>query len=539
MIPWLQKTLTGEDAYQIDEGGQAVAFIDIGTNSIRLLLVHVQPNGTYSVINERKETIRLGEGEFETHHLQPVAIERALLVCQRFAEMAESAGAVEMIAVATSATREATNRVEFLRRLYEEASLEVHAISGREEARLIYLGVSRGEHLGDKLGLFVDIGGGSTELIVGDQLQYHFLDTTKLGAIRLASLFPGDEEGRISKQLYKDMQTYVRNSAIRTVQTIHSRWPDGLDHMIGSSGTIENLADIAVRRFHGRSREPDDVLSYDQLQTLVKDLRRLPSEERKDVPGINRSRADIIVPGAAILDTLMRDLGFDQIRVSLRSLRDGLLVDYMARYGLLEDRADSSIREQSVLRLGRSQQFDEQHAQKVTELALQLFDTSRAAGLHDLGRWERELLGHAAMLHDIGVSLSYSDHHTHSYYFIRNADLLGFNQQEVDIIAVTALYHRKSYPRKKHPEFASLDPQSQSIVVVLGALLSMSEGLDRSHMGLVQQVRLIDQPDDVTLLEIRSDQDIPLEVWGVQHHEKAFRRAFGTKLRTLQIWKEK
>lgn len=507
--------------------GQMVAFIDIGTNSIRLLLVQIQPDGTYLAVTERKETIRLGEGEFETKRLQPEAMDRALVVCRKLSDMATASGATEIVAVATSATREAANRTEFLEKLKRQAGLDVHAISGREEARLIYLGVSRGENMDDKTGLFIDIGGGSTELIVGTQEHYRYLTTTKLGAIRLAGLFPGDECGRMKKEAYGQLKDYIRDVSIRSIQNIQKLWADELGLVIGSSGTIENLADIAARRFLKRSREPDDLLTYDQLQTVVKDLRKLTVEERKKVPGINSGRVDIIVAGAAILDVLLDDLGLREVRVTSRTLRDGLLIDYLSRTGVPEADAGLSIRQQSVLRLGRSQAFDEEHARRVMDLATQLFDSGLAAGIHELGAWHRELLSHAAMLHDIGTSLSYSEHNAHSYYFIRNADLLGFNQEEVDIIAATAYYHRKAYPRKRDVEYASLDEDSQQVVSVLGVLLSLAESLDRSHMGLVEDVSLTADGDGAIDIRLRTRHDAPLEMWGIHYHEKAVKRAFG------------
>src|SRR5882672_6828597 len=169
--------------------GRVVGFVDMGTNSVRLLLVRIRPNHAYSILNSQKEVIRLGDHEFGERRLQKAAMNRAVLVCRRFAELARASGAEEIVAVATSATREARNKAEFLRRLKREAGIEFHTVSGKEEARLIYLGVASGIHLGRKRALFIDIGGGSTELVLGDQEQPLYLDSLRLGAIRLTSLF--------------------------------------------------------------------------------------------------------------------------------------------------------------------------------------------------------------------------------------------------------------------------------------------------------------------------------------------------------------
>jgi exopolyphosphatase/guanosine-5'-triphosphate,3'-diphosphate pyrophosphatase len=506
---------------------KVVGFIDLGTNSIRLLLVRIYPNKSYTILSERKETIRLGEGEFQREKLRPEAMDRAVVVCQKFTAMARSQGAEEIIAYATSATREAQNRKRFLFRLKEEAKLEVHVISGKEEARLTYLGVASGLNMGELQGLFIDIGGGSTEVSVGDQQEYFYLDTLKLGAIRLSTLFMDQDEGPISIERYELIRDYVRDSAIRTLQRAHRYH---LEMCIGSSGTIENLADIAVSQFQGRRRDPGDKVTYQQLRQVVENLCALSLTERKKVPGINPDRADIIIGGAAILDTMMDELGLKEFQVSERSMRDGMLVDYLTRMEGDDAKEHLNFREASVLRLGRSLGFDEDHARHVAYLALNLFDNTKDAGWHDLSLRERELLEYAALLHDVGVSLSYSSHQAHSYYFIINADLLGFDQTEIAIIGATALFHRKRFPRKRDPEFASLDKNSQGTVEVLGTLLSIAEALDRSHMGLVRSVETEAIGKRKALLRIHAVEDCPLEMWGVEHHDKAFRRAFGKQL---------
>jgi exopolyphosphatase/guanosine-5'-triphosphate,3'-diphosphate pyrophosphatase len=299
---------------------------------------------------------------------------------------------------------------------------------------------------------------------------------------------------------------------------------------VGSSGTIENLADIALRNFHQRRREPDDVLTHEALRGVVGLLCGLSLEDRSRVPGINPDRADIIISGAAILDTIMGELGLKEIHISERSMRDGMLVDYLNRIDYGDSEQEVSFREASVLRLGRSLGFDEEHARHVSRLALILFDIAKKQGLHDLTRRERELLEYAAMLHDVGVSLSYSNHQAHGYYFITNAELLGFDQTEIAIMATTTLFHRKKFPRKRDQEFVALDDRSQEIVRILGVFLSIAEGLDRSHMGLVRDMELELVGKRKALLRIQATQDCPLEVWGVEFHDKAFRKTFKRSL---------
>jgi exopolyphosphatase/guanosine-5'-triphosphate,3'-diphosphate pyrophosphatase len=516
--------------------GRVVAFIDIGTNSLRLLLVRINPNQSYTVLSDQKEVVRLGEGEFVEQHLQLEAMQRAALVSRGFADMARLNGAEEIIAVATSATREAENRDEFLRLLKHEAKLDVHVVSGREEARLIYLGVSNSVHLGEKKALFIDIGGGSTEVVVGSQAGYDHLDSLKLGAIRLTSLFfVPDESGPVSPERYAVIQQYVRNTAVRTVQAISQY---SLDFIVGSSGTIENLADIAVQRFSKRRRQREDTVKFSQLQQVIEHLCSLPLEERRRVPGINPERADIIIPGGAIIETLMHDLGIQELRVSDRGLRDGLLVDYLSRHVETAELQKTSVRARSVLQLGRACHFDEGHARHVANLALQLYDSGAQAGLYSLDGWERELLEYAAQIHDVGMFLAYSNHHEHSYYLIRNADLLGFDQREIAIMANAALFHRKAMPsKKKHPEFAGLDRRAQKVAELFALILRIAESLDRSHTGAIHTARLQPGKGGEIILEVKGEGDYQLELWGVQAYTGDFEEVFGRKLAIKDLGK--
>lgn len=505
-----------------------VAFLDIGTNSVRMLLARIDPDHSFSIISQQKEVVRLGEGEFRDRKLQPQAIRRAVLVCQQFVEMARANGAAEIIAVATSASREAVNQTSFLRKLNREAQLDVRVISGKEEARLIYLGVVSGLNLGDRRALFLDIGGGSTETIIGTQAQHDFLDSIKLGAIRLTSRFftPGDI-GPVPPRLYERIKQYVRTTSIRTLQELR-KWRT--DMVVGSSGTICNLAEIAMRMVHKRPWKRDDNLTLVDLQQVIPRLCECTLEERAKIPGINPERADIIVAGAAILETILQDLNLPELRVSERGLREGLPIDYLSRMEHQPALEMRSFREKSVFQLGRSCGFDEPHARNVVRLAHELFDSAFQIGLHELGEWERDLLEYAALLHDIGSFLSYSAHRSHSYYFIRNADLLGFDQTEIAIVAATALFHGKSLPQMKNPEFAELDKRARKIVRTLCVFLRMAETLDRSHSGAVTHARLLRTNGDIVRMEITATGNCQLEMWGIKRHEPAFEQVFQRKL---------
>lgn len=506
-----------------------IAFIDIGTSSVRLLLMRVNPDRSYTILSDEKEVVRLGEGVFVDQNLSREAIERTTLVCNNFAETARGNGASEIYTVATSATREAKNKKELLESLKQEADLDARIVSGLEEARLIYLGTSRGINLGDAQGLFIDIGGGSTKLIIGNQSQYQFLDTFKLGALRLTSLFSlHDETGTLPPARYALIQRHVRNATVRSLTTIRQY---RIDFALGSSGTIENLADIAAYRFLNRPRERNDVLRFDHLEIVVETLLSLSPEERREIPGISPHRAENIVAGAAILHTLMQDLEIPEIRISEHGLRFGLLNEYLLRSERAKLMEGMSEREHSVLQFGRACGFDEAHARNVARVATELFESAKMLQLHEFGEWERELLEYAALLHDIGTFLSHTNHQDHTYYLVNNADLLGFDQTEINIIATLGFYHRKKSPKEKHRQFMNLEKRSREIVRGLAIFLQLAESLDHSHTGVIRRVRFRKPDDKKIVLEIIANQDCQLEAWGVHNQKKAFKKTFGQKLK--------
>jgi len=514
---------------KIGASGRIVAFVDIGTNSVRMLVVRFNPNHSYSVLTRQKQQVRLGEGEFDEEELTPEAMDRTCVVCRRFVDLARSFGAEEFVAVATSAAREASNQKILLNRLRHESQIDVRVISGLEEARLIYLGVASGLHLGEREGFFIDIGGGSTEISVGGQQQFHLLESFRLGAIRLTNLFFSENlSAPVRPDQYRVVQQYVRNAIIPTVQKIKKH---KIDLAVGSSGSIMNLADIAQKTLHPEGNIPTGVITYRDLRKIIDLLCDVPLEERRKVPGINPERADIIIAGAVILETFMKEIGLETMTTTGRGLQDGLLMDYLSRMDDFPLFGTLSPRERSVLQLGRSCGINEAHARTVTRLALEIFDSAREIKLHNYGDRERELLEYAAFLHDIGSFISFTNHHAHSYYIIKNSDLLGFDQKEIDIIANIAKFHRKKKPRKKHfdlPEFAD---NEQRMVLVLAMIIRLCESLDRSHSGFVQHAEFVRADKNEVMLDIIAENDCQLEIWGVEAEQRTFEKVFSRRLK--------
>jgi exopolyphosphatase/guanosine-5'-triphosphate,3'-diphosphate pyrophosphatase len=511
---------------------ETVAYIDIGTNSVRLMVVRLAPGHSWAVLSMQKETVRLGEGEFgEVRQLQPAAMERAAMVCARFAELARTHGATRFVTVATAATREARNGGEFVRLLRETAGLTAHVVSGKEEARLIYLGLLSRVHV-ESRALVIDVGGGSTEVAVGDSTGADIVESISLGAIRLFTEGPRpDAEGRYGSQDYETLKHRVRLTSQHTLRDVGRPGAKAF----ATSGTAVNLAAAAARSLHGRTSGRDEPLTRKDLRTLAKQLRAMSTAERRAMPGLAPARADIIVAGAAILETLMEDLGLETITaLDECGLREGLLLDDLARAGQFELGQRAGVRKRSVLQLARSTRFDEPHARQVARLALELFDSARAARLHRLGPEERELLEYAALLHDIGTFLSYTRHHQHTYYLIRHADLVGFDQGEVAVIAATAYFHRKALPAPRFEAFAGLDPRSRKVVRRLGALLRLAEYLDRGHAAVIRHARLRREAGSL-LLELQTAGDWSLEEWSLERRRESLEKALGYPIGVIAV----
>ena len=509
--------------------GHVFAAIDIGTNSVRLAVVRIE-NGVPTTLAVHREVVRLGEGEFETNRMTPAAIERGALVCSRFADVARGFGAHEIVALATSAVREAENREDFIERVRELADLEVSVISGMEEARLIFLGVSSGIDLGSRNAVLIDIGGGSTEVMVGSGEGYKMLDSMKLGAVRLSNQFT-PTGGPVTPEGYNKIKSYVRGVATQPVRRVREQ---GFELMLGSAGTITTLGDIIAKRYPQQTQGAQRIhtFSVQELRETAAFLSRLSLIERRKVPGMDAGRAEIIVAGSAIVLTLMEEFGAERLQVSDRGLRDGILLDYQLREKDARERFQHhSVRRRSILQLASACNYEAQHSAHCAFLALRMFDELKKLGAHNYGDAERELLEYAALTHDIGMFLSHSNHQKHAYYLIRNSDLLGFTDTEIDLIANVALYHRKGIPKKRHQNLAELDREGRQCVNVLASMLRAAEGLDRSHLGLVRDIQLSEnRKPKQFVLNLISDNDCQLEIWGLQNSRDLFEFVFGAPL---------
>jgi exopolyphosphatase/guanosine-5'-triphosphate,3'-diphosphate pyrophosphatase len=503
-----------------------IAAIDCGTNSIHMIVVRIRPDLSFEVIDREKEMVRLGSGGLDGRALTNEGTTAALQAFSRFRRLAESHQVEEILAAATSAVREAENGGEFLAAVARETGIKPQVISGTEEARLIHLAAVYGVDVAGASAVVVDIGGGSVEITHGAGTSLRVAKSFKLGVIRLTERFvhsdplSGRDERKLVRHIDEDLAKYLRD--IRS---------SGFDRVIGTSGTILSLGTVAVAE---RRRATDEIRN---LRVPTKQIRRLRKEvtdqsisERMKLPGLDPRRADLIVAGAVLLDTVLRHLQATEITLCDFALREGLVLDYIQRNRKHIAQAGQypDVRRRSVVELAERCSYWPDHAHQIARLSLSVFDQTRS--VHGLTDREREWLDFAAVLHDVGTHISYPRHHKHSYYLIKNGDLRGFEPQEAEIIALIARYHRKSPPRKTHPGFSALSPKKREAVRTLAAILRFAETLDRSHAQMVSGVELHDRGEEY-LVKLRTSGDAELELWAAQRQIQPLERALGKPIR--------
>jgi exopolyphosphatase/guanosine-5'-triphosphate,3'-diphosphate pyrophosphatase len=504
-----------------------IAAIDVGTNSIHMIVVQVRPDLSFEVIDREKEMVRLGAGGLDGRALTPEAMHAALQVLSKFRRLAESHKVDEVIAVATSATREAENGGEFLQTVTRQTGIRPRVISGTEEARLIHLAAVYGVSVPGDVAVVIDIGGGSVEVTRGAGPAIELGKSFKLGVIRLTERFVKSDplEARDERKLVR----YIDSEIGKYLNQIARA---GFDRVIGTSGTILSLGSVASVAGGLAPGAPlrNRRFSAKQIRRVRKDVVALDLEERLRVPGLEPRRADLAVAGAILLDEILRRLGAEEITLCDLSLREGLVLDYIARHRKEIAQADRypDVRRRSVFELAERCNYWPEHSQHVARLTVALFDQTRA--IHGLTDREREWLEYAAILHDIGVHISYEGHHKHSYYLVKNGDLRGFEPDEIEAIALVARYHRQATPKRKHDGFGDLRRRMRRTVRTLAAILRLAESLDRSHSQTITGLELHDRGDD-DLLQLRTSGDAELELWAAARHAPPFERLTGKPLR--------
>ncbi len=515
--------------------------IDLGSNSWRLVVFTYQPGPPsdhgpwWKRTDELYETVRIGAGLGATGRLSNEAISRGLetlTVFERFCR-ANGLDPEDVHAVATSAIRDASNRADFVRRAERRTGLRIEVLSEDEEAFFGYVAAINTSTMTD--GVVLEIGGGSLQLIrVADRLA-HERGSFPLGAVLLTEeLLPGPGPAK-KKELER-----VRDRVRETLGDLGwlaapSETPEApageRRRLVGLGGAVRNLAAAA----HQHTDDLDlGVQGYritrETLDGLVRTLARLPASERAAVPGIKPGRADIVLAAALVLQTVLQLGEFEDVEATEAGLREGAFLARTLLAGQAQPLFDD-VREAAVRNLAIQYESDIAHVEHVARLSLQMFDSLVQQDLLAPLPGERDLLKAAAMLHDVGMTIAYDDHHKHSRYLIVSAELPGFDPRERALIAQISRYHRKGTPKLGELEGLA-EPGDEELLERCSVILRLAEHLERGRDQSVSQARLRANGGGVDLHLDAVGQDLILPRWSVERYGdgEAFERVFGRRL---------
>ncbi|HEY3866555.1 MAG TPA: Ppx/GppA phosphatase family protein [Solirubrobacteraceae bacterium] len=521
---------------------ERLAVIDLGSNSFRLV-VFTAADGWWKRTDEIYEPVRIGEGLAASGRLGERPMKRALATLDVFAHFCRAAGLMTdprsarapaggaVDAVATSAIRDAENAAEFLTRARELTGLPIRVLSREQEARYGYLAAVNSTTLTD--GCVLDLGGGSLQLVRVEDRLARESGSWRVGAVRMSERFMPPNGPAKRKQL-EELRDHVAG------ELEQADWlPRAGRRLVGIGGTVRSLATAAQRAAGLPSNGVQGmVIEREALDQLVERLAALPAAERSSIPGVKPARADLILAGALVVQVALEAGGFDGLEATEAGLREGVFFErLLAGQGSDADRSPlfEDLRRTSVMNLATRYNVDAAHTRHVAALALGMFDELARLGLHDGDARERELLWAACMLHDIGMSVDYDDHHKHSRYLILNGGLPGFTPIEVATIAQAARYHRKGMP-DPGPLAALFEPDDMARLNRCAVLLRLAEDLERSRDQLVRgvDISLLDgKPDEgggtaggEVELRVIADGEAAVPRWAASRETELFARAF-------------
>jgi exopolyphosphatase/guanosine-5'-triphosphate,3'-diphosphate pyrophosphatase len=524
--------------------GLRVAAVDIGSNSVRLEVAEARQSGDYRVLTDERETVGLGSTD-AAGNLTPDRIEHALRAVSHMVDAARGYGAEEIELVATAAVRDAGNRHELIDKIREQTGLPVRVLTGDEEARFAHDSVAHAFDLAGVQAAVLDIGGGSTEIAVSTSGVIERLASAPIGAVRLTDRCVEADDGTVTSDAFVQMR---RIAATELDAALDRDWPRA-GVVFGTGGTFTTLAAIIIEEAarsgdQRSSRVPPGAsvrgfeLRLAEVAHLVHRLRRMDAQQLASVRGLSSSRSRIIIAGLVIVETAMRKLGVNTLRVHDRGVRDGVLLGLVRRRLDAEpDNADKQQRRtRGVLAFGRRCGFEETQSEHVRNLALSIYDQYAAMieSEDDIApAWatgeNRELLAAGALLRDVGYFVNYTKHHKHAYHLIVHADLPGFTPAQQVLIALIARYHRRAKPKKKHDGFCELGKADRARVRALAGILRLADGLDRTHTGVVGAVRLERQRDGLVLFVDAESEPAP-DIWGGQRKADLFNDEFDEHL---------
>jgi exopolyphosphatase / guanosine-5'-triphosphate,3'-diphosphate pyrophosphatase len=485
---------------------ERVAVADLGSNSWRLVVYGYEP-GTpwWSPVDEIREAVRVGAGMGEERMLQPERIDRALHTAAVFDSFCRASGIDQVETIATSAIRDASNSDELLDAIRASTGLRPRVISGREEARYGWLAIANSTTISDGFGL--DIGGGSIQAMRLADRRLTDAESLPLGSVRVSEEFlPGEKAtAKGMKALRKRVESELAELG----------WWEGGGRLVGIGGTIRNLAAAAMRDTELPLMDAQGFkLERDELEELIELLAGRPASKRGDVRGIKPDRGDVILGGALVLAAALDCGGFDDIEVTEAGLREGVFFERLIGEPELFD----DVRQESVENLAHRFNSEPEHVRRVAALSRDVFDGLAAAGLHDYGDAERELLWAGCLLHDIGTAIDYEYHHRHSHYLILNAGLPGFDPRELLLIGLIARYHRKGDPDASELNGLAR-PDDDARLRLLCAIIRLAEQLERSRDGAIRGVGVATANGRVTLApDADPARDTTVPIWAARQN---------------------
>lgn len=499
-----------------------IAAIDLGTNSFHAVIVDIYSDGSFSTVDRLKEMVLLAEKGIGDR-LTEKAMNRGIDALQKIKTLCDHKNVEKVLAYATSAIREAENGGDFIQRAIDEVGIKINAISGKMEAELIGYAVRHGVSIGRKPVLMVDIGGGSVEFILGNRDTFYFLASKKIGVARMAADIVNSDP--VSERDIKALRDHYRSQLADVAQAFAMHRTHTI---IGCSGTLQNIA-LMISGPSPNLSLNEMIFSNKQFFSIYEKVISMNREDRLKLEGLDEKRADIIAPGLVLMDYLIRAFGIRQVRISEQALREGIVLRYikkeLSEIRNILDQVEP--RERSIHELLRKCNWHEEHSRHVAKLALKLFDAFSEV-LH-LPEGDRELLRYAAYMHDIGYYISHRKHHKHALYLIRNADLKGFREEEIEIMANTARYHRRSTPKSQHKEFDKLSSEVKDRITKLSGILRIADGLDRSHYQNVRNLE-IEKNGEFINLWLTTEEDPQLEIWGAKRKSELFSKITGCKI---------
>src|SRR5262245_32278268 len=508
-----------------------IAAIDIGTNSIHMVIAQATTLGAFEVVDREREVVQIGRDSFAGGRLRADAIRRTVDALARYVQLARRHQVDRILCTATAAVREAKNGGEFLAAARKFAGVTPRVIPGEEEGRLIYLAVKAALGLDEQPALIVDIGGGSAQLVVGNRDKLMLAVSAPLGGLRLTQLLLQSDppaRGELQK-LRRTIRKQMREPLKKALDLLPQR-------VYGSSGSIHALASVAHWMERGEAIEHlnGHVLTLPSLKKLTRELCRMSTAERERLPGIDAKRAEIIVAGALVLIHVLEEADADGITLSDYGVREGLVTDYIAFHAeeisALEPIEDVRLR--SIAALLKKFGAEGNHPRHVAKLALMLFDQLKS--IHQLPPAARDLLHFAALLHDIGSAIGYDGHPEHSDYSVKHGNLRGLSAEALGLVANIARYHGKRRPRKRDIDFRMLDKPSRRMVQWLAALLRIAEGLDRSHYQLIRGLRVV-RRDDLLSILVNARREARLEIWAARRRTDLLERVMSGRKHRIRV----